>query len=363
MTVISEEGKILSLEGPSDSNHKIQKNKTLWWLTALQVTGLILLLMILGYFVVFDNVQKVVESTTSNFHWMYGWGSGLLSFVIAALIARPIYLSIGRAFTWKLRTRDYVIFSICIVSIIGSSYSDRNKFFSKGAGSKELCPALLRGEKPSIKILGQGSDQGEKCIPLSKEEASLALSIDKSIFAKEITPASLMELEALVPYDRGAVAIYIGYAKSGDPKIYDGPDFNPRALGVLKPISEDELIAYKATQRSKLLGIENGKRLEKEAAARAAVELAERQRAAAEAEARRLQQERLVAQAVEERRIQAEKDAKAEAQRVLEEKSKASKTWWTTLFVLVGILVVATVFAGPIGFGLGILMLLIFFSR
>ncbi len=363
MTVVNERGGVLSLEGPSDDNHKIQKKKTPWLLIVLQVAGLILLLIILGYFVVFNNVQKVVESAASNFHWMYGWGSGVVAFVIAALIARPIYVSLGRAFIWKLRTRDYVIFGICIILVIGSSYFDRNKFFAKGAGLKELCPALLRGEKPSIKMLGQGSDEGLRCIPLSKEEAALALSIDKSIFAKEITPKSLMELDALVPYDRGAIAIYIGYAKGANPKIYDGPDFNPRALGVLKPITEDELIAYKSSERVKLLGLENGKRLEKEVAAKAALELAERQRAVAEAEARRLQQERLAAQAAEERRARAEKEAKIEAQKVLEEKSKANSTWWTTLFILLGILVVATIFAGPLGFGFGILMLLIFFSR
>lgn len=363
MTVLNEEGKILNLEGPSDGNHKAQKKKTPWWIVALQVTGLIILLIILGYFVIFDNVQKIVESAANNFHWMYGWGSGVVAFVVAALIARPIYVSLGRAFVWKLRTRDYVIFSICIVSIIASSYFDRNKFFAKGAPQKELCPALMVGDMPTVKGLGFGADEGINCIALTRKEAALAVAMDRSKIPKELQPRSLFELDALEPFSNtGAIAIYIGEAKGVDLKIYDGPGFNPRRLGILLPITEDQLIAYKATQRVKILGEMNAVRLQKEQEARAAVELAERQRAAAEAEARRLQQERLAAEAAEQRRIEAENQKQAEEKRKVEAASNARTTWWTVLLVLV-VVTIGAFAAHPIAGVVAALILLIHLTR
>lgn len=252
MTVLNESGEVLSLEGVNNNSGKIQKKKRSWWLIGLQIVGLISLLIILGYFVIFDNVQKVVESTASNFHWMYGWGSGVLAFIIAALIARPIYTSIGRAFIWKLNARDYIIFGICILSVIVSSYFNRNKFFAKGAGSKELCPALLAQGLPTIKNLGSGADEGITCMPLTKKEASLALAIDGSKIPKEIITNSILELDALMPFNpNGSVAIYIGETWNSSHKLYDGPGFNPNKLGILSPITNEEFMLYKIKQKEK----------------------------------------------------------------------------------------------------------------
>ncbi len=364
MTVLDEDEKVLSLEGSSDGSHKSQKKKTSWWLLPLQIFGTTAFLILIGYYVVFTNVETFVSSVSNKYHWMLGWGSGIISFIIAAAAARPIYFSLSRALIWKLSQRDLMILGTCVVLVAGSSYLNRNRFFAKGAQEKEICAALLPGDMPTVKGLGLGAEEGLTCLSLSRKEASLALAIDRSKIPKELQPRSLFELDALEPFSNtGAIAIYIGEGKGSDPKIYDGPGFNPRKLGILLPVTEDQLIAYKATQRVKILGEMNALRLQKEQEAKAAVELAERQRAAAEAETKRLQQERLAAEAAEERRIQAENQRQAEEKKKSDKASKDRSDWWTTLFVLVGIAVVGTMAAGPIGLGIGVLLILIHLAR
>jgi hypothetical protein len=364
------------------NKHSENKTKKPWWILPAQTLGTIILLFLIGYYIVFTNVETFVSSLGSNYHWMLGWGSGIISFVIAAMVSKPIYFSLGRAFLWRLNQRDVLILVTCIALVFTSSYLNRNKFFEKGVPEKEICAALLPGDMPTVKGLGLGAEEGLTCIGLTRKEASLALAIDRSKIPKEINPKSLFDLEALEPFSStGAIAIYVGDAKGSDLKIYDGPGFNPRRLGILLPITEDQLIAYKAAQRVRLLGEENAKRVQREeqakialelierrrlaaeAEAKAALELLEKQRAIKEAEIRKVEQERLAAEAAEQRRLQAETQRIAEEKRKEEKASKDRSDWWSTLFIFIGIAVVGVIAAGPIGLGIGVLLLLIFLSR
>lgn len=230
----------------------------------------LLFMIMLGYVVIFNNIQNFTTSATSGFHWMYGLGAGVVSFLIAIAFTRYIYVSIFKFVFWKPSTKDFVIISLCVLLTILSAYTNRNKFFAKDAGLKEICPALIVGDMPTIKNLNQGVEEGLNCIPLTKKEAALALSIDRLKTPNEIKFKNFAELDALEPFINGAVAIYIGEAKESRNKIYDGPGFNPRKLGILRPITEDELIAYKKIEReerNKLIEERNLKKekLEKEA--------------------------------------------------------------------------------------------------
>ncbi len=353
--------KTLEIGKASFGEKHTEKRK--WWVICIYILLTILVLLVIEYYVIFATVQNFVSSMAGSYHWMLGWGSGLFSFIVAAILAKPIYVALGRAFTWKLRYIDYFILGSCLTLIAGSGYLNRNVFFAKGVPPKEICAALLPGDAPTVKGLGLGANEGLTCLQLTPKEAALAVAIDRSKpFPKEIIPNTMSELELLELYKGGAVAIYIGKEKLSEEKIavkiYDGPGFNPRRLGILMPITEDELISYKAAQRAIILQRENVVRLQKEEEARAAAELAERQRKAAEAEAARLRQERLATEEAERRKVEVETRAIDEKIRQEAQIAKKRSDWWWTLLAILAIGLVATVLFFPLGILFVIFLLL-----
>lgn len=227
----------------------------------------LLFIVAIGYFLIFSTIQDFTLSATSNFYWIHGWTAGVISFLIAIAFTKYIYATISRFIFWKPKAKDFVIVTICISLSLASAFSNRHKFFAKDAPKLEACPALMPGETQALKTLGQGKDEGIVCFALTEKEAALALAIDKSKRPVEIKVKNLNELEALETFSNGAAAIYIGYAEAGSkPRIYDGPGFNPRKLGILHAITEEEFVAYKADFKAEVVKRkeENKLRLENE---------------------------------------------------------------------------------------------------
>lgn len=231
----------------------------------LTVILTLLFIVTIGYFLIFNTIQDFTLSATSNFYWIHGWTAGVISFLIAVAFTKYIYATISRFIFWKPKAKDFAIVALCISLSLASAFSNRHKFFAKDAPKLEACPALIPGESQTLKTLGQGKDEGIICFPLTEKEAALALAIDKSKKPVEIKVKNLNELEALEAFSNGAAAIYIGYAEKGSkPRIYDGPGFNPRKLGILHAITEEEFITYKADYKAEFAKRKEEKRLKLE---------------------------------------------------------------------------------------------------
>lgn len=212
------------------------------------VLAVVLLLYLFSYGVVYSEVHSFVLDRAASFYWINRKTVWILATVVSAVISTPILFALGRSFFDANKPRDYALFAIVGAATLAGQFFDREKFFAKDRDPTFICAAAHPDDSPTLEHFGEGEAKGRRCIRITPENVGVARSLQTLRAPKQIRVSTREELEGVQWFRGGVAAVYHGSVRerSGLPKLFDGPGFDPDSLEFLRavtPNSVPELIA------------------------------------------------------------------------------------------------------------------------